>query len=97
MIVVLLISLVTYLLMVVSTKYKLPISILGLSMMLIYGSISNSIPASLVFQNFPFEIVSLIIVLALFTKKLRVWAFLRTPLIFCLMFPRKTKQELLYY
>lgn len=75
MFIILTMALVTYLMMIVFTKYKLPISVFGLTLMLAYGSISKLIPINLVFQTFPFEIVSLIIVLALFTKKIENLGF----------------------
>lgn len=77
MIVILIMSLVTYLIMVIVTKYKLPIAILGLATILIYGSISNTIPVNEVFQSFPVEIITLILVLSIFTKKFEILGFFR--------------------
>jgi Na+/H+ antiporter NhaD/arsenite permease-like protein len=61
-------SLIVYLWMIVSVKYRTAIAILGSGAILIYGSISNAFPASAAFQHFPTEIVILIIVLSIFTK-----------------------------
>jgi len=65
---ILMIASVTYLGMVFFTKYRTPIAVLGSAILLIYGNLSGSFPANLAFQNFPQEIVILIIVLGLFTK-----------------------------
>lgn len=54
--------------MIFITKYRLPIAVLGLSAILIYGSVSGSFNADSILKEFPVEIIILIFVLSLFTK-----------------------------
>jgi Na+/H+ antiporter NhaD/arsenite permease-like protein len=61
-------SLLVYIWMIFSVKYRTAIAILGSGAILIYGSISDAFPANVAFQKFPTEIVILIIVLSIFTK-----------------------------
>ncbi|MCC5909201.1 MAG: hypothetical protein JJT76_02020 [Clostridiaceae bacterium] len=65
---ILIIASATYLGMIFYAKYRTPIAVLGSALLLLYGNLSGSFPANLAFQNFPQEIVILIIVLGLFTK-----------------------------
>jgi len=60
--------LITYCMMIFITKYRLPIAVLGLSAILIYGSVSGSFNADSILKEFPVEIIILIFVLSLFTK-----------------------------
>ena len=68
MLIILTIAIVTYVGMIFFTKYRTPIAVLGSAILLIYGTITDFFPANLAFENFPQEIIILIIVLGLFTK-----------------------------
>ncbi|MCK4258939.1 MAG: anion permease [Halanaerobiales bacterium] len=68
MVITLIIALVTYLCMVFSTKFRTPFATLGSGILLIYGTLSNTFPASRAFEKFPTEIIILIVVLAIFAK-----------------------------
>lgn len=75
MYVVLGLSLIVYLWMIFSAKYRTAIAILGSGAILIYGSISKAFPVGTAFQKFPTEIVILIIVLSLYTKLFEISGF----------------------
>lgn len=54
--------------MIIFTKYRLAIAVLGLSIVLIYGSITGNFKLDSILKEFPTEIIILIFVLSLFTK-----------------------------
>jgi len=54
--------------MVFSVRYRTAISVIGISVLLVYGTVSGTFPAAKAFQTFPLEIVVLIVTLALFSK-----------------------------
>jgi len=66
----------TYIMMIFFTNYRTPIAALGAAILLIYGAVSNSFPASVAFEKFPTEIEILIVVLALFSKVFENTGFL---------------------
>ncbi|MEG0773518.1 SLC13 family permease [Clostridium sp.] len=68
MIITLIIALIVYAGMVFFTKYRTAFAILGSGVLLLYGTLTDSFPATLAFQKFPTEIFILIVVLSLFTK-----------------------------
>jgi Na+/H+ antiporter NhaD/arsenite permease-like protein len=68
MIVILALVLTTYISMIFSTRYRTPIAVLGSGVLLIYGSVTNTFPFTKIFEKFPYEIIILIIVLALFAR-----------------------------
>jgi Na+/H+ antiporter NhaD/arsenite permease-like protein len=68
MLVILTLVLITYISMIFSTRYRTPIAILGSGILLIYGSVTNAFPYDKIFEKFPYEIIILIIVLALFAR-----------------------------
>lgn len=62
-------AILIYIAMALIRSRRTAIAVLGSSALLIYGSITNSFPVSQAFDKFPKEIIILIIVLALFSKK----------------------------
>ena len=68
MIVVLILSLIVYLTMIFSIKYRTAIACIGLGIILLYGTITNTYTATEVFASFPLEIIVLILTLGLFSK-----------------------------
>lgn len=62
------IALIIYIAMIFSIKYRTSITSIGLGVILIYGTITNTFTLSDVFSSFPLEIVTLILALSLFSK-----------------------------
>jgi len=68
MIFILTISLIVYLSMIFSVKYRTAIACVGLGIMLLYGTLTNTYTSKEVFESFPLEIIVLILTLGLFSK-----------------------------
>ena len=68
MLVILTLVLLTYISMIFSTRYRTPIAILGSAVILIYGSVTNEFSIAKIFEKFSYEIIILIIVLAIFAR-----------------------------
>ena len=64
----LIITLVIYVFMIFSVKYRTAIASVGIGILLLYGTLSNTYTVTDAFRTFPIEIVILIIALALFSK-----------------------------
>ena len=62
------VALIVYIAMIFSVKYRTAITSIGLGIILLYGSLSNTFTISEVLSSFPLEIVTLIIALGLFSK-----------------------------
>ena len=62
------VTLIVYIAMIFSVKYRTAITSIGLGIILVYGSITNTFTLSEVLSNFPLEIVTLILALGLFSK-----------------------------
>lgn len=62
------VSIITYIGMIVFTKHRTSISFIGSGLLLMLGSVTNIFDADKAFLKFPGEIVILIIVLSLFTE-----------------------------
>lgn len=68
MIFIIIVSLIVYIAMIFSVKYRTAITSIGLGVILLYGSITNVFTLSDVLINFPLEIIMLILALGLFSK-----------------------------
>lgn len=68
MIIILIIITAIYICMIFSVKYRTSIATLGIGILLLYTSIFENYSFADAFKSFPFEIVVLILVLALFSK-----------------------------
>lgn len=68
MMIIIVLSLLTYSGMIFFMRYRTPVAMIGAATLLIYGSASGAFPANLAFEEFPKEIFILIIVLGLFSK-----------------------------
>lgn len=66
--IVLIMILTIYMAMIFSVRYRTAISVMGIAVLLIYGTISATFPATEAFKTFPLEIVVLVLALALFSK-----------------------------
>ena len=62
------VALIVYIAMIFSIKYRTAITSIGLGVILIYGTVTNTFTLSDVLSNFPIEIITLILALGLFSK-----------------------------
>lgn len=62
------IAFIVYIAMIFSVKYRTAITSIGLGIILIYGSLTNTFSFSDALSSFPLEIVTLILALGLFSK-----------------------------
>lgn len=65
--IIVIITLIVYFFMVLKSKYRTAVSLIGAGSLLILGSITNTYNVTEAFYKFPSEIIILVIVLALFT------------------------------
>lgn len=76
MTIMLIITLIIYLTMIFSIRYRTAIATIGIGILLLYSTIFLNYSFSDAFTSFPFEIIVLVITLALYTKVFEINGFL---------------------